>query len=294
MTMTTLREGSQRVLVTGATGTVGGHVVACLRDGPCEVCAASRHPEAATSRLNIPAVYFDFQDPASYRSAFDGQDALFLVRPPAIARVWTSIFPALDMAVDSGIRHIVFLSLQGAEANPFVPHRWIEWKLASIDVRATFLRPSFFMQNLTTTHRHEVADERTLILPAGDGHTALIDARDVADVAAHVIKHPKCGGGAYELTGLKAISYHTVARVLSDVLGQPIRYEEPSVIDFLRYSRRRGREWPFIFVMTGIYLTARFGLAARTTSTVHDLLGRPPRSFRTFAEDYAGVWAVAK
>jgi len=287
------------MLVTGATGTVGRHVVRSLADRGCRVLAASRSPTSgvrASLQNDLPGVStvaLDFEAPQTYAKAFGGVDALFLVRPPSITRVWASIFPALDAAA-AGVRHVVFLSIQGAESHPLVPHRWIEWKLASMDVVSTVLRPSFFMQNLATTHRSELKQESRIVVPAGSGRTAFIDARDIADVAARVLTERRRAGRAYELTGAEALSYHEVARILTRELGRPIAYANPSLAAFVRHARAHGRPWPLVLVMSGIYLTARFGLAARTTSEVADLLGRPPRTVREFAEDYAHVWTPGK
>jgi uncharacterized protein YbjT (DUF2867 family) len=265
-----------------------------LRDEPeVEVRAAARAPERAAAQLGVEAVTFDFERPDTYAAAFRGVDAVFLVRPPAIAQVWNSIFPALDAAAEAGVERVVFLSLLGAEQNPLVPHRWIEWKLQAMDVEATLLRPSFFMQNLSTTHLKEIRDEGRIYVPAGDGRTSFIDARDVAAVGAECLVDDRHAGRAYALTGPEALTYHEVASILREVLDRPIQYADPSPLDFIRYSRERGRPWAFVLVMTGIYLTARFGLAGRLTSDVEDVLGRPATSFRTFARDAASTWQRA-
>ena len=286
------------VLVTGATGTVGHHVVQGLKDRNREVVAATRDPEAARHVLSVPARRFDFHDPATY-SAFDEADALFLVRPPAITRVWTSIFPALDAARERGVRHVVFLSVLGAGENPFVPHRWIEEKVKRLGrpsesasrLTWTFLRPSFFLQNLSTTHCAEIRERNEIFVPAGTGRTSFIDARDVAAAAVTALTEDGHAGAAYSLTGPDALTYGEVASVLTDVLDRPIRYADPSVWAFIRRQRSEGRPLPFVLVMTGIYLTARFGLAARVTDDLQRLLERAPRTVRDFAEDYADVWA---
>lgn len=280
------------ILVTGATGTVGGHLLSSLETLEAEAIspvAAVRSPERA-GEMGVPVRRFDFEDPSTY-DAFEGVDAVFLVRPPAIAQVWNSIFPALDAAVDAGVEHVVFLSIQGAGENPLVPHRWIEWKLNRLPIRATFLRPSFFMQNLTTTHRAEIRNESMLYMPAGDGKTAFIDARDIADVAAQAFIDPAIAGQALELTGDDALTYHEVAAILSDVLGRPVEYANPSPLAFIAHARSQEHPWGFVIVMLGIYLTARFGQASRTTSTVEKILNRPPISFRQFAEDHTALWA---
>jgi uncharacterized protein YbjT (DUF2867 family) len=277
-----------RIVVTGATGTVGHAVAQELAQRGVAARAAVRRPKQFSAG-GLPAVAFDFTEPATYEAAFQGAEKLFLVRPPAITAVWRSIFPALQAAQNAGVQHVVLLSLLGAEQNPLVPHRWIEWYLQSLDMDWTFLRPSFFMQNLSTNHRDEIRDFGEIFVPAGDGRTSFIDARDVAAVAVRTLTEPGHAHAAYALTGAEALTYSEVARTLSDVLDRPIHYRDPSVLDFVRRHLGK-RPTGFVLVMAGIYLTARFGLAARTTSTVQRLLGRPPTSFRQFAEDYQEAW----
>jgi uncharacterized protein YbjT (DUF2867 family) len=278
------------ILVTGATGTVGRHVTRALAKRGLSARAATRHPPAESDALALPAVRFDFEDPATYAGAFDGVRQLFLVRPPAIATVWNSIFPALDAAERAGVEHVVFLSLLGAEQNPFVPHRWIEWYLQRSSMAWTFLRPSFFMQNLATTHGRDLRVDDRIYVPAGQGCTSFIDARDVAAVGVRTLVESGHRNAAYALTGAEALTYAEVAAIFSDVLGRPIRYADPSPWAFIGHMRRQGHPWPFVLVMTGIYLTARFGLAGRVTDTVERLLDRPPISMRQFARDYRSCW----
>jgi uncharacterized protein YbjT (DUF2867 family) len=285
---------AEKVLVTGATGTVGRHVTRGLSERGVPVVAATRDPARARNALGVPGVRFDFEDRSTYDAAFDGVDALFLVRPPALTRVGRSIFPALDAAWRSGIRRVVFLSVLGAGQNPFVPHRWIEEKLRAMDRSVglpwTVLRPSFFLQNLATTHRAEIRDRDEIFVPAGTGRTSFVDARDVAAAGVTTLVEEGHAGCAYALTGTDALTYGEVATILTAVLGRPIRYADPSLLDFVRRQRREGRSWAFVLVMTGIYLTARFGLAARVTDDLPHLLGRAPRTVRDFAEDYAEGW----
>jgi uncharacterized protein YbjT (DUF2867 family) len=284
----TVSPSDARIVVTGATGTVGHAVAQELAQRGVAARAAVRRPKQFSAG-GLPAVAFDFTEPATYEAAFQGAEKLFLVRPPAITAVWRSIFPALQAAQNAGVQHVVLLSLLGAEQNPLVPHRWIEWYLQSLDMDWTFLRPSFFMQNLSTNHRDEIRDFGEIFVPAGDGRTSFIDARDVAAVAVRTLTEPGHAHAAYALTGAEALTYSEVARTLSDVLDRPIHYRDPSVLDFVRRHLGK-RPTGFVLVMAGIYLTARFGLAARTTSTVQRLLGRPPTSFRQFAEDYQEAW----
>ena len=281
------------ILVTGATGTVGGHVARLLAERGAEAWAATRRPTATADALPLPAVRFDFEDPSTY-DAFHGVDRLFLVRPPALTWVWNSILPALRAAERAGVERVVFLSVLGAEQNPFVPHRWIEWFLEASGLQWTFLRPSFFMQNLATTHRADIRDEGRIAVPAGHGRASFVDARDVAAVGVRTLLETGHEQTAYSLTGAEALTYGEVASIFSDVLDRDIRYTNPSFLDFGRHMRDQGHPWPFVGVMMGIYLTARLGLARRVTGDLEAVLGRPPRSMRQFVEDNRACWAPSR
>ncbi|WP_254523666.1 NAD(P)H-binding protein [Natrinema caseinilyticum] len=276
------------VLVTGATGTVGRHVVDGLRDAAdVSVTAASRDPDRARDRVRCPTVAFDFTDPTTYRDAFADVDSMFLVRPPALSRVRRDVRPSLDAALDSGVEHVVFLSVVGADRIPLVPHARIESWLEAADAETTFLRASFFMQTLSTTHREDVRDGR-LAVPAGDGKTSLVDARDVAAVAVRTLRRDHTG--TYDLTGPDALSYAEVCWQLSMVLDRDVEYVDPSLPRFVVSQYRRDVPVAKVAAMAAIYTTARLGLADRVTDDVRSILGRPPTDFLTFARDTRTAW----
>lgn len=287
---------TRTILVTGATGTIGSRVLGELADREVTVRAALRDPERAQATLpaGVEWVEFDFERPETWGAAFEGVDAMFLMRPPAITRVGDSITPAIDAAERVGVDHVVVLSVLGAEKNPLLPHRKIEKHVLDTGLDWTFLRPSFFMQNLVQTHREEIGEQGEIVVPAGGGTTSFVDAADIAAVAAEVLVEPGHERQAYDVTGPDALTYHEVARILSDVLDREISYDEPSLMEFVRHSRRQGRDWPFVIVMAGIYTTARLGLAGRVTDDVERLLGRPPRSVREWATEHADAFEPAE
>jgi uncharacterized protein YbjT (DUF2867 family) len=280
------------ILVTGATGNVGTELVRRLRATARPVRAAVGDVARGRARLGdgVDVVRFDFGDPATYEAAFADVRALFLLRPPAIADVGRRIVPAVDAAVRAGVERIVFLSLQGVERNPVVPHARIERHLRAVDVPWTFLRPSFFMQNLSTTHRDDIREHDRIFVPAGRGRTSFVDARDVAAVAALTLTEAGHERRAYELTGPEALDYARVAEVFGRVLGRPIRYADPSLPRFWTRMRARGYPAGFVAVMIGLYTVARLGLAARVTPELGRLLGRPPIALERFVRDHAECW----
>jgi len=282
------------VVVTGATGNVGLHVARGLAREGVRVRIAARDPERARTLFPTAEVArFAFGDEGTYRGAFEGARALFLVRPPEIAAVKKQIVPAIDAARAAGVGHVVFLSLQGADRNPVAPHRRIEDDLRAAGPAWTFLRPSFFMQNLSTTHRYDIAENDEVFVPAGRGRTSLVDTRDVAEVAVRALTEPGHENRAYELTGSEALSYEAVASILSTQLGREIRYANPSPFRFWRRMRARGVAPGYVLVMIALYTVCRLGLAERVTPEMEALLGRPPRTFREFARDHAGAWRPA-
>ncbi|WP_459194411.1 SDR family oxidoreductase [Halosimplex sp. J119] len=284
-------EATGSILVTGATGRVGSVVVAALCERDAPVVAASRSPDRDDCQFPSGAtpVAFDFDHPETWGRALDGVDRLFLVRPPTATRVGRSILPFLDAAERTGVDHVVTLSVLGAEKNPLLPHRRIEKHVEASAMGHTHLRASFFAQNFSEVHREDVRAGR-LVVPAGDGETSFVDARDVGEVGAVALTEPGHRDRAYDLTGPEALTYHEAAGVFSSVLGREVTYEAPSIPAFLRHELGRGRSLGFALTMAGIYTTARLGLAGRVTDDVERVLGRPPRDLETFVTDHAALF----
>ncbi len=283
---------SDKILVTGATGNVGSEVVKCLLEMNEPVVAAAIDELDAQ---NVPGedtetVLFRFGEGETYRDAFKGVGKLFLMRPPQISDVRTYLFPVVDYAKEVGVRQIVFLSLLGVENQRFVPHYKVEKHLQASGVPYTLLRPSFYMQNLNTTHRAEIRDRDEILIPVGKARTSFLDVRDIGAVAAKVLTEPGHENRAYELTGGDALDYYQVADLFSHVLAREITYRNPSIPRFIRYHRRQGVPLPSVLIMAGLYTATRFGSGKKVTGDVAELLGRRPIAMRQYIEDYAGAW----
>ena len=289
------RAGSATILVTGATGNVGREVVRRLLDLGEPVVAAVQDAQDAQ---RVPGdgtatTAFDLCEPETYPTAFSGVRRLFLMRPPRLSDVKRTLFPVIDHARQAGVEHIIFLSLLGAERNNMVPHHKVERYIQDSGLPYTFLRPSFYMQNLNTTHQAEIRDGDELMIPAGKGKTSFVDVRDIGAVAAKVLTEAGHEGQAYALTGAEALDYYQVASLLTEALGRWITYQQPSIPRFLQATHKRGVAWPFALVMAGLYTSTRFGMAGQVTGDIERLLGRPPTSLRQYAQDYAWAWQPA-
>ncbi len=281
-----------RILVTGANGNVGAEVVRALVTRGIPVRAAVRNPESAAPPQSVEVAHFDFADLASVDKALEGVDGLFLLRPPKIAAVKRYLFPVIDRALSAGVQHVVFLSLQGVERNRFTPHFKVEEYLREIGAPATMLRPNFFMQNLNTFYREEIADQSEIYLPAGHGRTAFVDVRDIGDAAGEVFSDEAHIGQAYTLTGPEALDYWQVAELISAAVGRPIHYANPSPRQYACRLEARGLARSFIAVQQVLYYVVRHNLSAEVTPDLEQLLGHFPRTLSDYARDCRGCWTV--
>ena len=295
--MTSAGTGSARTIaVTGATGTVGRHVVAALAGSPHEVTVRglTRDPErAATGAPAAPAVgwsRFSFTDPTSWDRAFAGVEAAFVVRPPELVRVTRDLLPALDRARDLGVTRMVLLSVLGAQRNPLLPHRRIERWLETSGLAATTLRAGNFMQNLVEVHAVDIRDRDELVVPAGDAAMSYVDARDVAAAAARCLRGEAPSRGAWDVAGAAAVAHHDVADALTAALGRPIRYTRPSLPRYWAHAHRTGMPGGLVAATSVLYTLARAGIGGRTSPETAVVLGRPPRDIAAFAHDHVAAW----
>jgi uncharacterized protein YbjT (DUF2867 family) len=166
----------------------------------------------------------------------------------------------------------------------------VETYLKEQDFQTTFLRCSFFMQNLSTTHRQEIREHNEIFVPVGNAKTSFIDVRDIGAVAAQVLAGEEHAGRNYDLTGAEALDYWQAAKILSETLKRDITYRNPNAFQFFVETIRRGAPFPYAVVVTGLYTSTRYGMAELVTDWVEKLIGRKPISFKQFAEDYKDVW----
>lgn len=301
------------ILVTGANGNVGSEVVRGLlaataagaagdvndpgggADGTDGVSATIRAAVSDPSRCpNVPdrvdRVRFDFLDPSTFAAALDGVDRVFLMRPPHMADA-EAFRPFLSAMRKGGVQQVVFLSLLGVEKNPVVPHHAIEKAVVASGLGYTMLRPSFFMQNLSTTHLEDIVTHGEIIVPAGNGRTSFIDVRDIAAAAVVVLTEPGHVGKAYALTGSEALTYSDCARLISEAGGRTVVYTKPSGREFAAHMAAQGHSADFIKVMRAIYLVAKLRMGGTITGDLRELLDREPITFAQFARDNAALFA---
>lgn len=280
-----------RILVTGTSGNVGSAVLQYLEGMDIEVTAGVRDVER--SRKADPGTCYiplDFERPDTYASALQGITKVFLVRPPHLTDVRGIFAPFVEACRQAGVAHIVFLSLLGAEHNPFPPHHRIERVIKGSGMAYTFIRPGFFMQNLSTTHAEDIRDRSDLFIPSGRAKVSFIDTRDIGEIIGKVLTEEGHEGMAYTLTGKEAVTYSQVAERMTHHLGRRVTYSNPSLSRFRKEMMARGVKREFATVMAVLYFTTSLGMASQVTGTAEAILGREPRSIDDFISDHLGVW----
>jgi uncharacterized protein YbjT (DUF2867 family) len=257
------------ILVTGATGTVGRHVLHTLRARGAD---ARAHDRAA-----------------AWPGQLAGVDRMFLACGNVPEQVDFEC-AAIDAAAAAGVTRIVKLSAPDPSPDsPVVFERWhaaIEQHLENSGVPAVRLRPRTFMTNLLA-FAPAIAATGTVFAPAADARIAFIDPRDVAAVAAECLTGPSHEGRTYTLTGPDPITYTDIAAALSRATGRTVGYVPVSDEDARAAMVAGGLPEPIADAIVSVFAVQRTGRMAATTPTVRRLLGREPRSIDDFARDHA-------
>lgn len=284
-----------RILVTGATGTVGRHLVPLLRAAGAPVRAFVRDPARAADVLGggVELAVGDLGDPASLRAALAGVDQLHLAcgNHPEQVRWETA---AIDAAADAGVTRIVKLSALGAGVGSPVAftdaHGRITEHLRAAGPAHVLLEPAFLMSNLLAG-ADGVRGADALFLPAAGAKIAMIDPRDVARVAAAVLTGDGHDGRRYVLTGPEAVTLDDVAEQLSAVLGRRIGAVPVSDGAALGQLAAAGvPEW-FATNVVAQFGVLRGGAQSGVQDVVRALTGRDPRPVGEFLRDHAGAFA---
>lgn len=278
------------ILVSCAAGNVGSEIARQLKGNNIPCKAADIVDVKEILGTEFESVYLNFEDMASCKKAFTGIKKLFLNRPPHMVEFDDTIFPALDIAKEKGVEHIVFLSMIGV--NKRVPHYKIENYLKNLGMSYTILRASFFMQNLNTIHGEVIKSEKDLLIPAGKGKISFIDIRDIAAVAVKVLSETgeRFVNKTLNLTGSEALSFYDVSEIMTKVLGEEIKYSNPKSKIFAKVMTSYGFPKDIIKVMKMIYLIVKLGKAGDLYNDTEEILGREPIKMKQYIQDYASCW----
>ncbi|SOU00393.1 NmrA family NAD(P)-binding protein [Xanthomonas arboricola] len=282
------------IFVTGATGTIGSLITQGLADAGAKVKALVRQPGKRTFPTGVTEVVADLTDVASMRGALSSVRTLFLLNAVTPDEV-TQALIALNLAKEAGIERIVYLSVIHADRYTNVPHftgkHTVERMLESLDIAATILRPAYFMQNEAMIQQ-TIQQYAVYPMPIGSAGVAMIDARDIADIAvAELLRRDRAPAAlervTLELVGPHAVTGSSAAKVWSAALGREIAYAGDDVDAFEAQMAAYGPSWlayDMRLMMAGIQ-THGMRAADGAVEKLQAMLGRPPRTYEDFVRE---------
>lgn len=280
------------ILVTGATGRVGRHVVDQLVQRGAHVRALVRDPSKADFPASVEVVQGELLDLDALRRAFAGVRTLFLLNAVA-GDEFTQALITLNIAREQGVDRVVYLSVIHSDRFVNVPHFAVklgaERMIEQMGFSATILRPAYFIDNELMI-KDVILNYGVYPMPIGGRGVAMVDARDIAEVAAiELIRRDAAPGKLpieiINLVGPDTLTGSDVAAIWSDILGRPVAYggDDPTGFEqnlatampkWMAYEMRLMAER---FVNDG--MLPETGDVERLTA----LLGRPLRTYSSFA-----------
>ena len=284
------------ILVTGATGRVGRQVVHQLANRGADVRALVRDPSKADFPASVNFVQGDMLDIESLRRAFVGVRTLFLLNAVA-GDEFTQALLALNVARESGVERVVYLSVMHAERFVNVPHFAVksgaERMIEQMGFSATILRPAYFMDNEHMV-KDVIVNHGVYPMPIGSKGVAMVDTRDIAEVAAiELIRRDAAPGKlpieTINLVGPDTLTGPELASIWSETLGRPVAYggDDPSGFEtnltnflpkWMAYEMR---------LMAERYVSDGMVPQAGDVERLTRILGRPLGTYRDFAATLA-------
>jgi uncharacterized protein YbjT (DUF2867 family) len=284
------------ILVTGATGTVGSNVVEQLVKRGADVRALVRDPSKASFPADVEIAQGDLLDVDSLRTAMSGVSTLFLLNA-VVADEFTQALIALNVAREAGVERIVYLSVIHSNVYVNVPHFagkfGVERMIEEMGFNATILRPAYYMDNEITI-RDVVTAHGIYPMPIGDKGLAMIDARDIGEIAAIELIRREQSPTPLPLTRLNLVGPDTLAgtdaaAVWSDVLGRTIAFPGNDTAGFEQNMRQFMSAWMAydMRLMADRFVSDGMIPEAGDVDRLTALLGRPLRTYRDYVAQIA-------
>lgn len=281
----------KQILITGATGNVGFEVVRFLdkNEIPNKIIAGVRNIENAKSLFKdfprIDFVNFDFERPETFDNALKNIETVFLLRPPHISDIEKYFRPLIQKIKEHKVNEVVFLSVQGAEKSKVIPHNKIENLIKEYQLNYIFLRPSYFMQNLTTTLLKDIQTKRQIILPSGKAKFNWIDIENIGETCSVLLnRFSEFKNQTIELTGYENINFNMVADLTSAVSKNPVTFLNVNPFKFYSIKKKEGMVSGMIMVMIMLHFLPRFQNEPVISDFYEKLTGKKPTSLSEFIE----------
>lgn len=275
-----------KILILGSSGTVGGALAQ-------QLSAAGETVVRATSKkdnLQADQVHFDLLQGTGLEAALEGVDRAFLMIPPGYTNQDVLIAPVIAAAVERGLKKVVLMTAMGANADPNSPLRKAELAVEQSGLPYNIIRPNWFMQNFHTFWIQGILEQGKIFLPLGDAKGSLIDARDIAAVAAKLLTSDTFANRDFDLTGSESLNHDEVATLLSQATGKTITYQDVTPETMREGLLAAGLPADYTEFLLTILSFFKLGYSAAVLPTVQEITGQAPITFAQYAQDYRQAW----
>ncbi|QKW08539.1 SDR family oxidoreductase [Streptomyces sp. NA04227] len=269
------------LVVTGATGRLGRHVVAALSaQVPAESLAVVVRDRAKAADLSARGIHVrvaDYDEPGTLRDAFEPGDRVLLISADEVGRRVPRHRNVVDAAARAGVALLAYTGVLGGPRADFLlaaEHKATERAILESKLPYTFLRNGWYHENYTE-HLAPVLRDGYVLTSAGDGRLASAARADYAAAAAAVLTGEGHEGRAYELSGDAAWSFTEYAAEVGRATGRSIRCENVTPQEHLRRLAENGTPGPMSEVFVDVDGAIKRGLLSATPGHLSALIGRP-------------------
>ncbi len=270
------------IVITGATGNLGGLVIQHLRKKvpASDIVVSVRHPEkaAALAEQGIEVRHGDYDDPASLQKAFAGASKLLLISSPSFddtERVRQHA-TAIEVAKNVGVGQIVYTGFAYPEQSSLglaQVHLATEHSLRTTGIPYTFLRNAFYTHNFVNPDLKKAVEHGELVTSTGNGKLNVVSRNDLALAAATVLAEEGHENKIYELTVPQPWSFDDLAQILSEVSGKKVIHRPVSEPEMEAEMKKAGVPEAFIPFQIIVYRAIANGEFASTSGDLQKLIG---------------------
>ena len=270
---------SSPILIIGKNGKTGARVNQRLQ--------ALGYATRPVSRSTGPA--FDWEQPATWRSAIAGTHAAYVTYQPdlAVPGAEATISEFIHVAAEAGLEHIVLLSGRGEagaeRAEQLLINSGLTWNV---------VRASWFMQNFSESFMLDGILAGELVLPAGDTVEPFIDTDDIADVAVAALTDVGHRNKLFEVTGPRALSFAECIQEIATAIGRPLKYTQVPVDDYINALQDQGVPEAMQWLLHELFTVVFDGRNSRLMPGIEQALGRPATDFSRYVQKTvaSGIW----
>ena len=277
------------ILVTGATGMIGSLLVNELVTRGVPFRAMVRETKGDVRGADV--VQGDFNDPASLARALEGVERAFLITNSS-ERTEAQQKAFVAAARDAGVRRVVKLSQFAAREDSPVRflryHAAVEAAIRDSGMDWTFVRPNLILQAYLAFA--PMIEQGLLQAPIGDARVSVVDARDIAAVAAAALVEDDHAKTTYTVTGPEAVDHAEIADAFGRAAGHPVRFESVTPETFGAMLKGFGMPTWQAEGLLEDYAHYDRGEATTVSPDVERVTGKPPRNLEDFAREHANAF----